>query len=351
VAEYHVVPLERAGIELDELVCLLLPGVSKGFVRAQIRLGNILVDGQPANVTQRLRVDQVLVLDIDEEELPDMPVAPDLEIAVLYEDADLLVVDKPAGLAVEPERWHKHLGSLSGAVLRLALDREDADDANGDGEGFRPRIVHRLDKDTTGCVIVAKHIEAERVLRDAFANPELGGIRKRYLALVEGEHPLGDGEHELIELPLRPDDKKSGRMIVATSGGKPSRTRIEVAQRFRGYTLLACEPKTGRTHQIRVHLAAVGFPLVVDPAYGRRDALLLSEVKAGYRPKRGRVERPLIDRLTLHAASVVFRSPSDPAREIFVESPLPADLARTFKQLAKVRASRRRADPGLREDR
>ena len=352
MTEYHVVPLERAGSELDELVCMLMPGVSKGFVRAQIRLGKVLLDGLPVNPAQRVRADQVVVLDIDEEELPDMPVAPDVEIRILYEDDDLLVVDKPAGLAVEPERWHKHLGSLSGAVLRLALDRE----ADPDEPGFRPRIVHRIDKDTTGCIIVAKHIEAERALREAFSKPDERPIKKTYLALVEGEHPLEDGETETIELALRPDAKKSGRTIVASSGGKPSVTRVQVAQRFRGHTLLACEPKTGRTHQIRVHLAATGFPLVVDSLYGRRDALFLSEVKAGYRPKRGRVERPLIDRLTLHASALTFRSPSEPEREISVESPLPADFARTLKQLSKVRrhgapSQSRRADHGRRGNR
>ena len=303
MSEYHVVPAERAGIELDEYLCLVFPGVNKGFVREQIRSGRVLVDGEAANPSQRLRPHQVLVLDLDEDRLPLVPVAPEAVIPVLYEDEEVLVVDKPAGLAVEPERWQRHLASLSGALLRLALDR-----APEEGElGFRPRLVHRIDKDTTGCVLVAKTLEAERVLRTAF---EEGRIEKRYLALVEGEHPLGDDEEEVIDLPLAPDGRRGGRMTVAQRGGKPSRTRIRVADRFRGYTLLSCEPLTGRTHQIRAHLAACGFPLAVDNLYGRRDALRLSEIKADYRPKRGRVERPLIDRLTLHAAAIAFPGPT-----------------------------------------
>jgi 23S rRNA-/tRNA-specific pseudouridylate synthase len=123
--------------------------------------------------------------------------------------------------------------------------------------------------------------------------------------------------------------------------GKPARTTLAVEQRFRGFTLLRCRPRTGRTHQLRVHLAAEGFPLVVDPIYGRRQKLLLSEIKSGYRPKPGRVERPLIDRLTLHAARISFPAPADEGRIVTVEAPLPEDFARTLKQLAKVRAPRR----------
>jgi len=268
-----------------------------------------------------------------------VPVAPEVSIPVLYEDADCLVVDKPAGLAVEPERWQRHLASLSGALLKLALDR-----AAVEGEqGFRPRLVHRIDKDTTGCVLVAKHLEAERSLRTAFDERV---VEKRYLALVEGEHPVADGAVEMIDLPLLHDDRRGGRMIVSERDGKPSSTAVRAVERYHGFTLLACEPLTGRTHQIRAHLAAVGFPLAVDPVYGRRDALYLSELKSDYRPKAGRVERPLIERLTLHAATIRFPSPSQPGRAVAVEAPLPRDLERTLKQLAKVRgsgAARRRA--------
>jgi 23S rRNA pseudouridine1911/1915/1917 synthase len=332
VSEYHEVPLERAGIELDEYLCLLFPGLSKGFMRQQVRDGRVLVDGERANPSQRLRMHQVLMVDLEEDELPDTPVAPEVSIPVLYEDADLFVVDKPAGLAVEPERWQRHLASLSGALLKLALDRR----AEAGERGFRPRLVHRIDKDTTGCVVVAKHLEAERFLRAAFDNRE---VKKTYLALVEGEHPVADGGEEVIDLPLHHDERRGGRMIVSEQDGKPSRTVVRAVARYRGFTLLACQPLTGRTHQIRAHLAAVGFPLAVDPTYGRRDALYLSELKPGYRAKPGRVERPLIERLTLHAAEIAFASPSAPERTIAVEAPLPRDLERTLKQLGKVRGS------------
>jgi len=340
VTETIVVPLERSGLELDEFLCLHFPEFNKGFLRRAVRDGLILIDGMRASPSQRLRADQVLLVDLDEAEPPPVPVAPEAELPILHEDEDLLAVDKPAGLAVEPERWARSAASLAGALLALARARSGAEDEGvGEGEGtpldLRLRAVHRLDKDTSGVLIVAKHLEAERALRAAFEHER---VRKTYWALVEGEHPLEDGGELEIDLALGPDERRSGRMVVDEQAGKPARTRISVLQRFRGFTWLACRPQTGRTHQIRVHLAAIGFPLAVDPLYGRRDQLFLSEVKAGYRAKRGRPERALAPRLTLHAAAIEVPSPSEPTRVIRVEAPLPKDLAQLLKQLGKVRA-------------
>ncbi len=338
--DHLVVPDERTGLELDEFLCLSFPLLNKGFLRREIRGARVLVDGQPAEPAQRLRRDQVVsvAFEIDEEHPPRPPVAPDATIPVLYEDEAVLVVDKPAGLAVEPERWKREAACLSGALLQLAFDRSGGRDEEGRPEQgalqFRPRLVHRIDKDTTGLVLVAKTLEAERVLRSAF---EAGEIHKSYLALVEGELDVGAEGQRLIDLPIAPDARRTGRMHVQ-EGGKESRTRIEVERRFRGFTLVRCSPLTGRTHQIRVHLAAEGFPLAVDSLYGRRhQGLFLSEIKRGYRPKKGAVEQPLIGRLTLHAAALSFPSPDSNA-SVQVESPLPADFARVLKQLSKVRA-------------
>jgi 23S rRNA pseudouridine1911/1915/1917 synthase len=342
------IPPERIGMELDEFLCLSFPLLNKGFLRRAVRDGHVLVDGNPAVPSQRLRMDQVLIVDFDEsEDLPAAPIAPAARIPVLYEDENVLAIDKPSALAVEPERWARGNASVAGAMLELALERSGVDPASAAEPGtaleFRPRIVHRLDKDTSGVLLVAKTVEAERRLRTAFDGNE---VEKTYFALVDGEHPLEDGESEVIDLPIGPDERKSGRMRVDHLEGKPSRTRIQVERRFRGYTLLACQPLTGRTHQIRVHLMESGFPLAVDPAYGRRNALFLSEIKRGYRKKAGHVETPLIDRLTLHARAIEFPSPGGPEsadgpdgarRRIRVESPLPRDLERVLKQLGKVR--------------
>jgi 23S rRNA pseudouridine1911/1915/1917 synthase len=340
VTETIVVPWERDGLELDEFLCLHFPEFNKGFLRRAVREGRILIDGMRANPSQRLRADQVLIVDLVDEEAPAAPVAPEAALPILYEDEDLLVVDKPAGLAVEPERWARGAASLAGALLALARARSpgaEREDGAAAPLELRLRAVHRLDKDTSGVLVVAKHLEAERVLRGAFEHEQ---VRKTYWALVEGEHPLADGEEEEIDLAIGPDEKRSGRVVVDAVGGKPARTRVSVLQRYRGFTWLACRPLTGRTHQIRVHLSARGFPLAVDPLYGRRDELLLSNVKAGYRAKRGQPERPLIARLTLHAAAVELESPRDAARTTRVEAPLPKDLAQLLKQLGKVRAWR-----------
>lgn len=333
-------------MELDEFLCLSFPLLNKGFLRSQVREGKILVDGNPATPSQRLRTDQVLFVEFDEtDDLPLAPVAPAARLVILHEDPLVLALDKPPGLAVEPERWARGNASVAGALLELALSRSGAEPEAAtplDKElEFRPRILHRLDKDTSGVLLVAKTVEAERRLRAAF---DAGEVHKTYLALVEGEHPLADAESEVIDLPIGPDERRSGRMCVDREDGKSSQTRISVAQRFRGYTLLRCEPLTGRTHQIRVHLREIGFPLAVDRTYGRRNALHLSEIKRGYRRKPGRIEPALIDRLTLHALEIEFPDPSHaesnggPSGRIRVESPVPRDLERALKQLAKVRA-------------
>lgn len=343
VTDHLSVPRDQQGLELDEFLCLAYPLLNKGFIRRQVRAGRVLLDGEAALPSKRVKSDQVVSADIDEDaaDFPKEPLAPTLELTVLFEDDEALVVEKPAGLPVEPERWERGRACLSGALLELALKRSNvipaAQHQASPGMGFRPRLVHRIDKETSGAVLVAKNIESERRLRSAFEERE---VHKVYLALVEGEVPLADGEECIIDRPIGADLKKSGRMCIDEKGGKPALTRMAVEERFAGFTLVRCGPISGRTHQIRVHLASEGFPLAVDKSYGRRDALLLSEIKRKYHSKPGRAEVPLIDRLTLHAWSIDFPTASGGRQH--VRAPLPKDFVRTLKQLAKARPPKQR---------
>ena len=325
MAIYHPVPEERVGLPLDEFLCLLYPGVSKGFLRAALREGEIEVVGEKSLAGRRVKATDVIAVHADETTFP-RRLAPKMKAPeVLFEDEQVLVINKPDGLAVEPERWDPN-GPCVSAQLNAW--------SPGVGD-YRPRLVHRIDKDTSGALMAAKTLEAERELCQAFEDHT---VEKVYWAIVDGEFPAADGERVRIEHRLAPEPRKAGRMRVVSKNGKACQTDVWVEQRFRGFTLVGCSPITGRTHQIRVHLAEEGFPLMVDPFYGRRDKLFLSEIKANFKHKKGATERPLMPRLTLHARSIAWPRPgTDGTLTDRVEAPLPKDFERTLKQLHKVR--------------
>ncbi|MBK9384710.1 MAG: RluA family pseudouridine synthase [Planctomycetes bacterium] len=327
--EYLPVEVEDRGLPLDEFLAAQFPRWTKGYLRGLIREGLVSIDGQPEIVAStRLHSNALIGIDLPEEEVarPQIRSSALPEIRVLYEDDAIWVIDKPAGIAVEPERWDREGAHIAGAVL----DHLERGVAAGERLPFRPRVVHRIDKGTSGVLCFAKNLEAERALRSQF---EEGSVSKRYLALVEGEVPPEGGT---VDLPIGPDAKKDGKMRVDRSGtGKRAHTRYELARAYRGFSLVGAFPKTGRTHQIRVHLAARGFPLLVDPLYGRREELLLSEFKPGYVSSKRHKERPLIARLTLHAASLALRSPA--AGEVVIECAPPKDFAATMTQLQRWR--------------
>jgi len=226
----------------------------------------------------------------------------------------LLVIDKPAGVLSVPGRGGQP------SIAELMRGHEGLPET----EPFH--TVHRLDQDASGVIIFARTLEAQRILTKAFGDRR---VEKVYLVLVQG-YVMSDGE---IDLPLRTDDEGT-RAAVAKRDGKASVTRYGISERFPGHTLLECRPLTGRLHQIRVHLAAVGHPLAVDPIYGGSSALYLSTFKSGYKPSRIGDERPLIDRLTLHAAKITLDHP-DGTGPVTFESPLPKDFRATLTQLRR----------------
>jgi 23S rRNA pseudouridine1911/1915/1917 synthase len=220
--------------------------------------------------------------------------AEDIPLDIVYEDKDLLVVDKPAGLTVHPA-----LGNPSHTLVNALLFRfpELADE-----DALRPGIVHRLDKDTSGLIIVARNRAAHNRLAAQFKSRT---VTKAYLALANGRISPEKG---VIDAPIGRDPKRRQRMAV-TGTGRPARTEYSVIKYIGNYTLVEARPKTGRTHQIRVHLASIGHPVVGDAVYGAKS--------------------PLLARQFLHACRLGFRLPSDD-RYVEFESPLPPDLQRAL---------------------
>lgn len=231
---------------------------------------------------------------------------------VLLEDAAVLVFDKPSGLLVAPDRWDKTRANLMGAVHAA--------------RGEQVNNVHRLDADTSGVLLCAQTLDALRHLTEQF---ERHTVEKRYVALVAG-HPQAD--RFTIDQPLGDDPRRPGRMRLDAGQGKPALTEVVVLERFRGHAFVECRPHTGRTHQLRVHLAAVGCPIVADPFYGGAPAVFLSALKPGYRHKRDEPERPLLGRLALHARALSFDHPATGVRTT-VEAPQPKEFSVALKYL------------------
>ncbi len=288
----------QEGERLDLFVAHQRPELSRSRVQRLIADGFVTVNGAPAKASLRLSPgDRVEVMVPPPEPLELLP--EEIPLSVVYEDDDLLVIDKPAGMTVHPAPGHARHTLVNAILARCpGLAEEQGTE--------RPGIVHRLDKDTSGLMVVAK---SERVRVELMRQFKGRSVVKGYLALVYGR--LEPGE-TTIEAPIGRDPRHRKRMAVV-EGGRDARTAYRVRRYYDGYTLLNVTPFTGRTHQIRVHLAAAGHPVVGDAVYGRKAA----------RGKRG---RPLVGRQFLHAYRLAFHHPAD-GRRVEFESPLPPDLA------------------------
>jgi 23S rRNA pseudouridine1911/1915/1917 synthase len=242
-----------------------------------------------------------------------------ITLDILYEDDAIIAVNKPAGILVVPDRWDPAIPTLQD-MLREYLRRNEG------SQHPNLRVVHRLDKDTSGALLFAKNVKAQSFLSKQF---EEGEVNKTYHAIVRGVIPENDG---IINLSLTESTLKPGMMIVA-EGGKKSITSYTVLERFNRFTLVEAKPLTGRMHQVRVHFAAHGYPLAIDPLYGSKEPVFLSTFKRDYKPKEG-PERPVINRLPLHAFRITFREPSE-EKLLVVEAPLAKDFARMLKVLRK----------------
>jgi len=246
------------------------------------------------------------------------------KIPVLYEDADLLAIDKPSGLLSSPDRYDPDRPNLM-KLLHDGITR-GVPWASQRGLSYLMN-AHRLDFETSGIMLLAKNRPTLVALADLFSSEK---PVKNYVGLVHGQTPESRFE---VSAKLGPHPTRTGYVRVDEKSGKKSHTQFEVTEQFRGFALLRCRPLTGRTHQIRVHLRHYGLPLVGDTLYGG-SSLFLSQLKAGYRFKQNRDERPLIGRVALHAEELRLAHPSTGA-EVLIKSPWPKDLTVAVKYLRR----------------
>ena len=291
----------EGGQRVDKYLAQEVPSLSRSRAQQLIAEGLATVNGAQVKPSHRLRQGDEIVARVPPVE--EVKLAPQhIPLEIVYENEDLLVVDKPAGLVVHPGHGHQN-GTLANALLarypNLPVD-----------EHKRPGIVHRLDKDTSGLIIVAKNEDARGELQRQFKE---GRVEKLYLALVQGKVEPSSGA---VDAPIGRDSKHRKRMAVVRSGGRDALTEYRVLEYLSDYTLLEIRPRTGRTHQVRVHLAFINHPIVGDAVYG-------------YRKQRLGLKRQF-----LHAQRLGFQLPSS-GEQVELISELPHDLAEVLDSLRK----------------
>lgn len=299
-----VLTLEDVGERLDRALTAAVPELSRMQWQRLIREGLVTIDGERARPSYRIVGGEQLIASV-----PDVVEASvqaeDIPLDVRYEDSDLIVVNKPAGMVVHPSLGHEG-GTLVNVLLAHCPDLE------GVGGERRPGIVHRLDKDTSGLIVAAKHDHALWYLQNQFKQRT---VAKVYLALLNGSLQPPEA---IIDAPIGRDPRHRQRMAVVPSGSsdaRPAQTAYRALTYYPEYTFVECRPHTGRKHQIRVHLSYLGYPVAGDGLYGRRK------------------DRLGLQRHFLHAAELAFKRPSD-GEEVHVTAELPDDLAAVLANLA-----------------
>jgi 23S rRNA pseudouridine1911/1915/1917 synthase len=300
----HLVPPFGAGMRLDAYLARLVGEHSRAEWQRLIESGIVLRNGQPPRAADRLQAgDRITVRPVARFALAEAD--PTIALDVVYEDPAMLAINKPAGLVVHPAPGHE-AGTLVNALLGRYPELRDP---RGD---LRPGIVHRLDKDTSGLLVVGRTLEAVAALQRQM---QAGGTVKRYWLLVIGDLAEAEG---LIDAPIGRDPRNRQRMAVRPDG-RPSQTRFRVAERFGDFTLVDALLCTGRTHQLRVHLAYIGHPVAGDRLHG-----------SGRRP-------PGLHRQFVHAYHLEVESPASGER-LVLEAPLPPDLAEPLQRLREAHA-------------
>jgi 23S rRNA pseudouridine1911/1915/1917 synthase len=306
-----VVGAEQHNLRLDRALGELFPYQSRNFLAKLVTAGKVRVNGIAGmKPSYRVETGQEVTVEVPPA-APSSMESQDLPLTILYQDEDVAVIDKPAGLVVHPAAGHPDQ-TLVNALLHHVQD------LSGVGGELRPGIVHRLDKDTSGVMLVAKHDDAHRKLTGAW-NTE--AVRKEYLALVYGTPAEDRGT---IEAPIGRDPRDRKRMAVIAEG-RGAITEYELAERLRYASLLRCRLRTGRTHQIRVHMKHLGHPIVGDPVYSGPQWRGIPDKK---------IQRALesMTRQALHATRITFPHPRD-GRTMVLESAMPEDMQKLVELL------------------
>ena len=288
----YQIGIEEDEARLDKWMSSALTDLSRSYIQKCIKDGKVFVNDIPRKASYRLKVDDEIVFQIPEAVEPSV-CAENIPLSILYEDDDVLVIDKPKGMVVHPAPGH-YSGTLVNAVLYHCTGQ-----LSGINGVLRPGIVHRIDKDTTGSLVVCKN---DRSHRDIASQLKKHSVTRSYRAIVHG---VLEADAGTIDASIGRDEKDRRRMAVNEKNGKAAVTHYQVLKRFREHTYIECRLETGRTHQIRVHMTSIGHPLLGDEVYGSR--------KTPFR----------LEGQTLHAYVLGFMHP-DTQKYLEVKAPLPA---------------------------
>jgi len=315
-----IVEADDQGARLDVWLADKLPRYSRVQLRRAIAAGGVKIEGRSTKVAYRLRAGQRVTIELPQQPR-ESPEPEEVPLDILYEDEALAAVNKPPGMVVHPSKGHWS-GTLTAA---LAWHFESLSRCGG---AARPGIVHRLDRDTSGVIVVAKTDEAHLALAAQF---EARTVEKEYFALVKG---APDRDRDVIEQPigLHPQQREKMAIRAGHSTSREARTFFEVAERFTGFAAVRVFPKTGRTHQIRVHLAHAGHPVLCDRLYSGRSRITEGELREGR--EGGAV---VLERQALHARRLRLAHPESGEPLQFV-APLADDIQRTLDCLRRWRS-------------